>query len=216
VTPFHLGSATKADLPHGGKSRKVSGYTRAKRGGVAQRLERRTHNPQVGGSNPPAAIRFVEPIRKESTRKSAISETGPCCPVRNRSDPFHTLPPGYFQGIAGYWQGTETVGAMRARLCGERKRVDKVEASAILAAEVEKLRARSYSELVARLLDRQETFEVTGPSGSWYYVELQAFWDDESARNLRVLGAIDDGGWRAFAPLTDDFILAPDGSFVGE
>jgi hypothetical protein len=25
-------------------------------GGVAQRLERRTHNPQVGGSNPPAAI----------------------------------------------------------------------------------------------------------------------------------------------------------------
>ena len=28
--------------------------------------------------------------------------------------------------------------------------------------------------------------------------------------------AIDDGGLRAFAPLSDDFIMAPDGSFVGE
>jgi hypothetical protein len=24
--------------------------------------------------------------------------------------------------------------------------------------------------------------------------------------------SIDDGGWRAFLPLTDDFIIAPDGS----
>ena len=31
-------------------------YTHPAFGGVAQRLERRTHNPQVGGSNPPAAI----------------------------------------------------------------------------------------------------------------------------------------------------------------
>jgi hypothetical protein len=30
------------------------------------------------------------------------------------------------------------------------------------------------------------------------------------------MGAIDDGGWRSFAPLADDFIVAPDGSFVGE
>jgi hypothetical protein len=63
VAPFHLGAAAKADLVHGGKSRKASGYTRTKRGGVAQRLERRTHNPQVGGSNPPAAISLGEPIR---------------------------------------------------------------------------------------------------------------------------------------------------------
>jgi hypothetical protein len=31
-----------------------------------------------------------------------------------------------------------------------------------------------------------------------------------------VLASIDDGGWSAFIPLTDDFIIAPDGSFVGE
>jgi hypothetical protein len=31
-----------------------------------------------------------------------------------------------------------------------------------------------------------------------------------------VIVAIDDGRWRAFSPLSVDFIMAPDGSFVGE
>jgi hypothetical protein len=30
------------------------------------------------------------------------------------------------------------------------------------------------------------------------------------------MGAIDDGGWRAFIPLSADFIMAPEGRFVGE
>jgi len=34
--------------------------------------------------------------------------------------------------------------------------------------------------------------------------------------DVRVLVAVDDGGMYAFKPLTDSFILAPDGSFVGE
>jgi hypothetical protein len=34
--------------------------------------------------------------------------------------------------------------------------------------------------------------------------------------NIRVLASIDDGGTRAFHPVTCDFIKAPDGSFVGE
>jgi hypothetical protein len=94
--------------------------------------------------------------------------------------------------------------------------VNKVEAKAILATELDKLCACSYEELVGRLLDTQETLELTAPSGVWYQIELQAFWDDKPGGNLRVIGAIDDGGWRAFVPVTDGFILAPDGSFVGE
>lgn len=58
--------------------------------------------------------------------------------------------------------------------------------------------------------------EVTGPSGVVYQVEVEAFWDDRKRRDLRVLASIDDGGWRAFSPLCDDFIIATDGSFVGE
>ena len=34
--------------------------------------------------------------------------------------------------------------------------------------------------------------------------------------NVRVIGSIDDGGWRAFVPLSDSFIKAADGRFVGE
>ena len=41
-------------------------------------------------------------------------------------------------------------------------------------------------------------------------------WDGKKDGNLRIIGAIDDGGLRAFIRLTEDFILTPDGSFVGE
>jgi hypothetical protein len=90
------------------------------------------------------------------------------------------------------------------------------EARAILAEELGRLRAGTHRELVERLLGRPETIEVTGPSGVTYQVELQAFSDAGTPGNLRVLAAIDDGGFRAFVPLTEDFIVAPDGSFVGE
>jgi hypothetical protein len=43
------------------------------------------------------------------------------------------------------------------------------------------------------------------------------FWDDSEHRNLRVMVSVDDGGWRSsLAPLSADFIVAPDGTFVGE
>lgn len=46
--------------------------------------------------------------------------------------------------------------------------------------------------------------------------EIQVFWDDRLGGNVRVLGSIDNGGWRAFVPVNRDFIKAPDGSFVGD
>ena len=46
---------------------------------------------------------------------------------------------------------------------------------------------------------------------------LSNLWDDPGEhRNLRVMVSVDDGGWRSFAPLSDDFIVAPDGTFIGE
>lgn len=82
--------------------------------------------------------------------------------------------------------------------------------------ELAKLRQVTYSQLVARLLDKQENVERVGGTGTRYQIELQAFWDNEPNGNLRVMAAIDDGGWRAFIPLTEAFIRAPDGSFIGE
>lgn len=61
-----------------------------------------------------------------------------------------------------------------------------------------------------------ETVEIRGASGAHYQVQIQLFWDDQPADVIRVLGAVDDGGLRAFVPVTDDFLMRPDGSFVGE
>ena len=94
--------------------------------------------------------------------------------------------------------------------------MDKAEAKLTLERELARYRERSYEELLS-LIDRPETFERSAPSGTNYQIEMQVFFDDPKVKsNLRVLGAVDDGGWRAFAPLSDDFIMSPDGSFVGE
>ena len=70
-------------------------------------------------------------------------------------------------------------------------------------------------ELLERIGD-VEDYEVAGPSGAPYQLSIQAMWDDAPNGDLRIIGAIDDGGWRAFFPLTDSFIMTPDGDLVGE
>jgi len=60
------------------------------------------------------------------------------------------------------------------------------------------------------------TYDITGPSGVEYQIEIGAFWDGKKCGDVRVMGSIDDQGWSVYCPLTEDFIKAPDGSFVGE
>ena len=94
--------------------------------------------------------------------------------------------------------------------------MDRAEALQIAETVLDRLRRRPYDRLVAELLREPEVEEIAGPSGATYYVEVEVIWDDWKKRHLRVMVAIDDGGWRAFSPLSTDFIVAPDGSFVGE
>lgn len=93
--------------------------------------------------------------------------------------------------------------------------MDKAEAARVLATELAEVRKSSYEKLVS-LVDTKRTVEVVAPSGTRYYLDVLVSWDGERGGNVRVMGSIDDGGMRAFVPLTDDFIKAPDGSFVGE
>ncbi|MBA2735090.1 MAG: hypothetical protein H0U54_19780 [Acidobacteria bacterium] len=94
--------------------------------------------------------------------------------------------------------------------------MDKVEAKLILEQELLRYRKRSYDELLS-LIDHSETFLRSSPSGTNYQIQMKVFFDNINAqRDLRVMGAVDDGGWRAFIPLCEDFIIAPDGSFVDE
>lgn len=91
------------------------------------------------------------------------------------------------------------------------------EAMRVLDGVVAELRREPYETLVARYLHESDNRTVVAESGVHYQVEVQAFWDrPRRPGNLRVIVAIDDGRWRAFAPLSADFILASDGSFVGE
>ena len=94
--------------------------------------------------------------------------------------------------------------------------MDEVEARAVARARVDELRRLAREELRDRYLDQPETVQIVGPSGAAYQVETLAVWDSAEGHDLRVFVTVDDGGWRAFAPLSEDFILAPDGSFVGD
>jgi hypothetical protein len=89
------------------------------------------------------------------------------------------------------------------------------EARRALHEILNRYRLRTYAEL-AMLVGNQETFEVPGESGANYQIEIQAVWEDKTRKIIRVLGAIDDGGVRAFMPVSDDFLITPDGEFVGE
>lgn len=94
--------------------------------------------------------------------------------------------------------------------------MDKQEAREILADHMARYRAMSHGELAA-LIGDVLVHEATGASGASYTLEFDILWDHEPGGHIRVVGAVDDGGLRsAFSPLTDDFILTPDGDFLGE
>ncbi|MCX6923195.1 MAG: hypothetical protein NT154_08300 [Verrucomicrobia bacterium] len=95
--------------------------------------------------------------------------------------------------------------------------MNKKEAHSILAEHLTGIRSRSYAELVSWMSERRnDTLEVVAPSGTRYCIEVQFFWDDKPNGDVRVVGSIDDGGIRAFLPVTDSFILSPEGRFVGQ
>lgn len=93
--------------------------------------------------------------------------------------------------------------------------MDSVEAKTILLHESMKYRAKSYDDLKC-LLGQQDTYEVSGPLGIVYQLEIQAVWDGKPNDILRVTAGIDDKGIRAFIPMIEDFLIAPDGTFVSE
>ncbi len=93
--------------------------------------------------------------------------------------------------------------------------MDTEEARTLLRTELVRYRAKRYDELVT-LIENHEHREIVGASGTTYQIQIYAFWDAKPNAVLRVSAAIDDGGVRAYFPMTDDFLVAPSGEFVGE
>jgi hypothetical protein len=88
--------------------------------------------------------------------------------------------------------------------------MDKDESTALLRAELDRYRSHTYRELV-ELVGDSESIELTGASGAKYQVEIEVFWDGHPGGDLRVMASIDDGGWSAFKPLTESFVMNPPG-----
>ena len=95
--------------------------------------------------------------------------------------------------------------------------MNKDEAKSILSECLQGYREKSYSELAACVSeDRVEAKEIVASSGTRYQVEIVFVWDNKPNANVRVIGSIDDGGIRALHPVRDDFIVNPQGCFIGE
>ncbi len=93
--------------------------------------------------------------------------------------------------------------------------MDKGEAKDVILGELLQYRNKPYSELVS-LIEEVNAYEKNGPSGSKYQIEIQLMWDDEEGGNIRVWGSIDDGGIRAFSPMSECFIKSPADEFIDE
>jgi hypothetical protein len=91
--------------------------------------------------------------------------------------------------------------------------MDTVAARKVLNAWLAKLRAVPYRELEARI-DSVTNDEVARDSERSWQLEVQVVWDDEPGGNIRVTASIDDGGLRAFVPMSDSFVKTPSGDIV--
>jgi len=84
--------------------------------------------------------------------------------------------------------------------------MDKTEAKGIITQQLKEFSTRSHDELVKLIDNGPITYELESKSKKKYQIEIQAFWDDQPDGDIRVIGSVDDGGLRAFFPLTDSLI----------
>jgi hypothetical protein len=91
--------------------------------------------------------------------------------------------------------------------------MNKLEAQRILGEELARFAGQRHAELAPLVKAKHiEVSEVQGASGAMYQIEIQFLWDDRPGGTIRAMGGIDDGGLRAFFPLTDCVIIqGPDG-----
>ena len=89
--------------------------------------------------------------------------------------------------------------------------MDRLEAARLLRREMSAYARRSREDLMG-LIGQVEAYSIDGPTGVSYQLEVDAHWDGGPGGTLRVLGSIDDGGFRAsLSPTTDGFLMDKDG-----
>jgi hypothetical protein len=93
--------------------------------------------------------------------------------------------------------------------------MDHTIARKLLKSELKNLKTRPYS-FFAQSVNKTTHREIVGPDGVRYQIEIEVFWDSLRGGDIRVMGSVDDGRLRSFVPLTEDFIITPVGTLLGE
>jgi hypothetical protein len=88
------------------------------------------------------------------------------------------------------------------------------EAEAELARVMSDYRSKPYGFWESQIGEGPIVLETAAETGNEYQVEIEALWDGPPGGDIRVLFGIDDGGWRAFCPLTRDFVITEEGHCV--
>ncbi len=94
--------------------------------------------------------------------------------------------------------------------------MDRADALHVLNDALDDFRSEPYLDLVKRIDEGPITTERQGADSAQYQLEFSFGWDGRPEGNVRVIGSIDDGGLRAFLPVTRSFIKRPDETFVDE
>jgi len=89
----------------------------------------------------------------------------------------------------------------------------------LLREEVKRLRGMSYQELEEKI-DKVEVHDYGDSSDmeNFYQTEVQVFYDDKKSKDIRVFVEVIVGFAKIFPSkeFMDDFILSPEGKFIGE
>ena len=93
--------------------------------------------------------------------------------------------------------------------------MDVADARQVMTALLSAWRLKSYQDLASTVGEEQH-FDLAGATGTRYQGEILVQWESQAHGDILVMASVDDGGWRAFVPLTGSFIMRPDGTFVGE
>lgn len=92
-------------------------------------------------------------------------------------------------------------------------------ALAILKEEINRLKKMTYQELQEKI-DKHEVHDYGNPNEmeKFYQAEVQVFYDDKKSKNIRVAVQVIIGCAEIFLSKhpSDDFIISPDGKFIGE
>ena len=106
-------------------------------------------------------------------------------------------------------------------------KADRETLAAVLINHLASYRNLPHHELAARIESPRGGLEVIGgtaPDGTPYTIETNILWDDRTRRHIRVMAALTTvtrgcllGFIPAFSPnVTDNFIVTPEGNFLGE